>query len=360
VERALPVVQQGLKTFGERKAMPPAAMFPTLPATYRKAGCISCHHEGLGSTTLNFLRRKGFTIDEPLASQQAAALHRWYDEFTPLYHRALSDEKAAREADFFEDIAVQMGYMLGGLLDSGQKPDATTDAAARVLLEFQQDDGSWTYTYAREPLQSSDFATTALAARVLLAYTPKDQSGNAEAALARATRWLLENTPESTDDLAFRLLGLRWLRASAEEVQAAAQRLSAIQREDGGWGQLASSETSDAYASGLALIALHEGGGVPADDPSYRRGVAFLLETQKPDGTWYVRKWAHAYNKYFDAGFPYGKNQYISIAATSYAMMALVQAVEPLSTETRVFRLVDPSGVDVPSVAASRRAAESR
>jgi hypothetical protein len=53
-----------------------------------------------------------------------------------------------------------------------------------------------------------------------------------------------------------------------------------------------------------------------------------LLETQRPDGTWFVRKWCHGYNGYFDAGFPHGKNQFISLPATCYAMMALATAIE--------------------------------
>jgi hypothetical protein len=330
VERGLTSVQHGLKTFSARKALPPVQAMPTLPAAYRKAGCISCHHEGLGLTTLCFLSRRGFAIDEDLASQEAKALRRAYDEFAPLYHHALTDEAAAREADFFEDIAVQMGYMLGGLLDSGQPPNATTDVSARLLLKFQQDDGSWTFTTAREPMQSSDFTTTALAARVLRAYAPKDEVDRADRAIVAARRWLLENSPTTTDDLAFRLLGLSWLGASSDDVQGAAEALRAAQREDGGWAQVSTAQASDAYATGLALLALHQGGGVPATDPAYRRGVTFLLETQKSDGTWFVRKWANEYNKYFDAGFPYGKSQFISLPATCYALMALAQVVEPL------------------------------
>src|SRR4051812_38793816 len=38
VERALTPVQDGLKTFGARKSLPPVQALPTLPAAYRKAG----------------------------------------------------------------------------------------------------------------------------------------------------------------------------------------------------------------------------------------------------------------------------------------------------------------------------------
>jgi hypothetical protein len=177
-------------------------------------------------------------------------------------------------------------------------------------------------------MQSSDFATTALAARLLGAYAPTDQAQGAKESIGRARRWLLENRPETTDDLAFRLLGLKWLGAPASDVRQAAGALRAIQRPDGGWAQTQSSTASDAYATGLALLALNQGGRVPATDPAYRRGMSFLLGTQRPDGTWFVRKWCRGYNTYFDAGFPYGKSQFISLPATCYAMMALATAIE--------------------------------
>jgi hypothetical protein len=219
--------------------------------------------------------------------------------------------------------------MLGGLLDSGHPRDESTDAAARVLMKFQQEDGSWSFAIAREPMESSDFATTALAARVLKGYMPSDCIDQVGQSLAKARRWLMEYRPETNDDLAFRLLGLKWTGAPAEEISSAAEALRARQRSDGGWGQIDSSKASDAYAMGLSLLALPRGGGVPVGDPAYRRGVEFLLSTQRPNGTWYVRKRSHEYNPYFDAGFPHGKNQFISLSATCYAMMALSLAAEP-------------------------------
>ncbi len=325
VERALPSVQRGLVEF-QAKWVPPSGA--PVPSWLRETGCISCHHEGIGLTTLSFLDRRGYDVDKMLERKQADTLRHAYDKLAPIYRRALTDEKAAREADFFEDIAVQMGYMLGGLLDSGHRANESTDAATRLLMKFQQEDGSWSYSVDREPMQSSDFATTALAARVLGAFPPKGHAQEARESIGRARKWLQENRPESTDDLAFRLLGLKWLDAPSGEVAEAAQALRSIQRKGGGWAQNTSMKTSDAYATGLALLALNQAGGVPATDPAYRSGLAFLLETQRPDGTWFVRKWCHGYNGYFDAGFPHGKSQFISLPATCYAMMALATAIE--------------------------------
>jgi hypothetical protein len=326
IERALPPVQKGLAEF-QARWVPPKG-FP-LPEHLKKVGCISCHHEGIGLSTLSFLRDRGFAVDEGLADRISGKLHSAYEGFEPLYRRALSDPKASQEADFFGDIAVQIGYMLGGLLDSGHAPDRSSETAARLLLKFQQEEGSWTCAFDREPMQSSDFTTTAMAARIVKAYIPSDGAGTARESVRKAREWLESNRPQTIDDLAFRLLGLAWTDAPRAARDEAVRDLKAAQRGDGGWAQLASSKESDAYATGLALLALHRGGAVEPCDCPYRRGVAFLLSTQRPDGTWFVRKWSHAYNQYFDAGFPFGKNQFISLPATCYAMMALAVWCDP-------------------------------
>jgi hypothetical protein len=94
------------------------------------------------------------------------------------------------------------------------------------------------------------------------------------------------------------------------------------QRGDGGWGQL-DDMTSDAYATATVLVALHQAGGVPTTDKVYQRGVAWLLKNQRADGTWLVHTRSKPIQKYFESGFPHGKHQFISMAATGWAVTAL-------------------------------------
>jgi hypothetical protein len=84
---------------------------------------------------------------------------------------------------------------------------------------------------------------------------------------------------------------------------------------------------SDAYATGQALHALQAGAGIPATHEAYRKGVAFLLRTQPEDGTWYVRRRGFGFQPYFESGFPHGRDQFISAAATSWAVIALAGAI---------------------------------
>ena len=113
------------------------------------------------------------------------------------------------------------------------------------------------------------------------------------------------------------------------------------QCDDGGWAQLdgpggagggeppAAAIRSDAYATGTALVALHQAGGLSTSDSAYQRGLRYLLATQHTDGTWHVATRSKPIQKYFETGFPYGKDQFISSAATGWAATALGLAIEP-------------------------------
>ena len=71
---------------------------------------------------------------------------------------------------------------------------------------------------------------------------------------------------------------------------------------------------------------------MPVNDPAYRRGVSFLLQTQYPDGAWLVKTHAFPLQRYFESGFPFGRHQWISAAGTSWAVMALV-LTQPVAAE---------------------------
>jgi hypothetical protein len=73
---------------------------------------------------------------------------------------------------------------------------------------------------------------------------------------------------------------------------------------------------------------------VPAD-PVYRKGVEHLLRTQAADGSWRVRSRSIWLQPYFESGFPYGQDQFISAAGTAWASLALTAAVEPSTTTRR-------------------------
>ena len=68
-------------------------------------------------------------------------------------------------------------------------------------------------------------------------------------------------------------------------------------------------------------------------DSSWQRGIAYLLKTQAADGTWHVTSRLHPpaplSPPYFDAGYPHGHDQFLSMQGASWAVMALSYALEP-------------------------------
>lgn len=51
-----------------------------------------------------------------------------------------------------------------------------------------------------------------------------------------------------------------------------------------------------------------------------------LLSTQLEDGSWYVKSRAIKIQPFFESGFPHGHDQWISVAASNWAIMALAGA----------------------------------
>jgi hypothetical protein len=163
---------------------------------------------------------------------------------------------------------------------------------------------------------------------VISLYLPARADAEKKRRLAAAAKWLATAKPGSTEDLTFRLLGLYWTGGS---TKAAAKELASSQRADGGWGQLSAIAESDAYSTGQALYALRVAGGVPATDAGFVRGVEWLLRKQAQDGSWHVKSRIQTpvpvSPPYFESGFPYGHDQWLSCAATSWAVMALAEAL---------------------------------
>jgi len=141
-----------------------------------------------------------------------------------------------------------------------------------------------------------------------------------------AAAWIAAARPVTTEDRAFQLLGLTWTAEKpgqkTQSMLAAGAALIALQGSDGGWAQLPTL-ASDAYATGQVLMALKTAGILSSNQAVYQRGVQFLLRTQSTNGAWYVRSRAIPLQPYFDSGFPYGPDQFISAAATNWAVMAL-------------------------------------
>jgi hypothetical protein len=115
-------------------------------------------------------------------------------------------------------------------------------------------------------------------------------------------------------------------------VKKAVDVLLTKQRTDGGWSQT-DDMTSDAYATATVVTALQEIGRLPADHPAILSGCRYLIDTQLNDGTWQVKTHAKPIQTYYESGFPHGADQFISIAATAWATLALAQNLPETKAE---------------------------
>lgn len=278
-----------------------------------RAGCVSCHNNSLVAMTISAARRKRVPLNEATAKSQLRRIAAFMEENR---ERALEQTGLAGGVD-------TVSYILLGLAEEKYPSDAITDAWAVYLKRRQSPDGSWLcLTTIRPPLETSDFQVTAASLRALRAYGAPSQRAQYDLAVRRATEWLEKAQPRTTEDHAYKVLGLIWGGGRPASIRTAARELLALQRAEGGWGQIGAL-APDAYATGQALVALHESRVVSAKNPAFQRGVRYLMNSQQEDGSWYVQTRAFPLQPHFESDFPHGRDQFISAAATAWATMAL-------------------------------------
>jgi ankyrin repeat protein len=286
------------------------------PVAYEKGKCVSCHHQALPLMAMTLASAARIPVDTVAAAHPVRAI-------ADVWNSRLDNLMIGREVG---GGANELTYGLLALAQAGVPPNTATDAAVVNLASTQRQNGSWVFLDTRPPqADNSPIPFTAMAIRVLGVYGPPALRKDLESRRMRAREFLRMSVPGSTQDAAFKLLGLVWSKTGGREITDQSQRLVALQRPDGGWGQM-SAMASDAYATGQALYALNTG-GMATSNRAYQSGVAFLLRTQLDDGTWFVRSRAFAFQPYFESGFPHGPHQFISASATAWAVIALTSTL---------------------------------
>jgi ankyrin repeat protein len=284
---------------------------------FRQSGCVGCHHQPATAMAVRAAERAGISVDHQTAADQLRVMS---TQAAGSFVRILQGADRASETDF---------GLAQGLLEAGYPADLTTDSLAVRIAAAQSSDGSWQRSPAlsRAPSAESNIARTALAIRFLTAYVYPAVKVEFAARIVMARRWILEQSPRTTDESAMLLLALKWSGAPSARIRRHAEALLAQQRSDGGWAGNPHL-TSDAFATAEALYALREVGSAPVSGSVQRKAVHYLLATQFPDGSWHVRSRAPKFQPYFQSGFPFDHDQWISAAATAWAATALAADAE--------------------------------
>jgi squalene-hopene/tetraprenyl-beta-curcumene cyclase len=164
---------------------------------------------------------------------------------------------------------------------------------ARMLLEYQQQDGSVVGDHQSYPVTTGPMQATYQAMQTWRQAYARTADDAWLAPIRRAEEFVAKTAaawggkPEGVylQDVNYALLGLTAAGASRSEEVAGkvARHLLSLQNQDGGWGF--SQGQSDPFATGQTVYALRQAGFNEEDAP-VSRGIRWLVSHQKQDGGW--------------------------------------------------------------------------
>jgi hypothetical protein len=250
-----------------------------------KQGCASCHHNGDAARALFLASPRGIDIGESLADTRAFLQNPsgW------TANKSHGDDEVLMRLQFAAALAAE-----------GEKdlnPSPALVEAAKLLLADQTKEGTWEPDASDPPSSPLTWGTaiaTAMARNTLIASGRQPD----DFAVAATDRWLRTVDVETVPDAAGIVLGL----GVTSDVMADKQRakylnlLRFAQREGGGWGAEPNAEYATAFDTAIVLLALEQLESDPRLARStYRveelraaieKGRKFLVEMQRPDGSW--------------------------------------------------------------------------
>jgi hypothetical protein len=279
--------------------------------------CAGCHHTTLSSMVASLAREKGLPVIDSFSEKRVIAM----------IHNLQSIGNPNLVDQFLLTSKFIAPYTLLGLYAENYPPDITTDISVDYTMSQARANGSFLAETGRVPLESGDIHCTAFAIRSIQLYASPSKKVRVDAMVVKTRHWLETQHPDQQQEIVFQLLGIGWCGSSLDQKLPIAQKLLALQNDDGGWSQL-TTLGSDAYATGQALYALCESGMAKPSDDVYQKGMSYLLKTQESSGAWFVQTRSYGVQPYFSSDFPPNdENQFISAAATNWADLALLEAI---------------------------------
>jgi hypothetical protein len=252
--------------------------------------CAACHHVPMPLWALSEAQRQGYAIDKKYLADTFESLLGNRDKL-------LASKIFPNPADPPDPRPQGRGLNMGlpflaiaarslPALTEGQKQ--SLKLIAEEIVKKQQADGSWEFfaTLRRPPINECQTTDAAWIIMALEGETGPDTPKPQRAALAKAIAWLAAAKPSDIhqDKVLKVLMGIRSARPR-KTMQTTIDELLSLQRADGGWSQTVPELKTDAFATGQTLYVLSLA-GFTAERPEIKRGIDFLVATQKPDGSW--------------------------------------------------------------------------
>ena len=252
--------------------------------------CAACHHVPMPLWALSEAERQGYAIDKKYMVDTTESLLGSRDKLMasrifPIPGDTSDPRPQARGLNMgLPFLAVAAQSMPS--LKEGQKQ--SLKLIAEEIVKKQRPDGSWEFfaTLRRPPINESQTTDAAWIILALQGQTGPDAPASQRAALAKAIAWLdaAKRSDLHQDKVLKLLLGVRSAKPR-KAMQTTIDELLALQRTDGGWSQTVPEWKSDAFATGQTLYVLSLA-GFTTQRPEIKRGIDFLVTTQKPDGSW--------------------------------------------------------------------------
>lgn len=244
-------------------------------------GCSTCHHGVMSVWALNEAKKQGFAVN----GDALADIMEWTKS---RFIRRLDLPRDPRPGWSLVSVpGIYLGVMSHNLPVLSREE---VNIVARHLARHQEEDGAWVMPPPSNGAPPTWESRETLALLAIMAWEPFVPADPEAAAAARASRekaveWLSKTEPTDTAQAnTLRLLRDVRVGKSAEQLQPGIDQLLKRQNADGGWSQT-KDIASDGYATGQALYALSFA-GVSAERPEIQRAVAFLVATQRDDGSW--------------------------------------------------------------------------
>lgn len=291
--------------------------------------CFSCHHQTLPMLSFVEAQRAGHGMKEGWLKTQAGITHAYFEDRI----------ETMLTGDHVPGGATTTGYGFWALQLADAPADATTSAMVAYVLKVQGvarlkgrepadlsrvENGRWITSCRRPPMQDSDVADTVLSLLGMQHYATPGQQPALAKSRAAAMKWLSQAKLERHEDRVWRLWGLHHLGGDETAKNAVRDAIFRSQQPDGGWPQ-ADSLPGDAFSTGQALYFLLKT-GTPVGHPAIQRARDWLRRTQHADGSWLVEsRLEHKAQPYFENGDPHGEHQFLSTAATAWAVAGLTQ-----------------------------------
>jgi hypothetical protein len=255
--------------------------------------CSSCHHGTMTVWALSEAKSQGYNV----TADTFADTVKWTKD------RLLERIDLPRDTRPGWSMVSTPALYLSLMALSVPKQDAVSaDELKRIaghLVRHQETDGSWSWASAPAknrppPVFESDEVATLLGYLALGPQVPADPKEKSEVrdGCDKAAAWLAKTKPtDTTQAAALRLLVKVRAGEPAKTLQTEIDQFLGRQNKDGGWSQVKDAP-SDAYATGQALYVLSLA-GVKNDREEVRRAVTFLVDTQKEDGSWPMKRRSH-------------------------------------------------------------------